>query len=225
MAEKDRFIDYLAEAPNFLTVFIFSIFFNITRPILIEISNSTGITAANLSLVFTFFTVGAVIGQMTSIFFNRRFKKIYIVLAGFIIQIPLTVILSFNSNLAFFYILYVISGYILGVIWLQANQYVLESNVKNKERIITILVTLYPVGAFVSPFISSSIIKAGLSWRFIYYIIIFLISINIILYIVVKGRKKESAFDQKEAKLPLREIFTDRTKNLIFVIIFLAICF
>jgi len=225
MAEKDRFIDYLAEAPNFLTIFIFSIFFNITSPILIEISKSTGITAANLSLVFTFFTVGAVIGQLTSVFFNRRFKKIYIVLAGFIIQIPLTVILSFNSNLAFFYILYVISGYILGVIWLQANQYVLESNVKNKERIITILVTFYPVGAFVAPFISSSIIKAGFSWRFIYYIIIFLISINIILYIVVKGRKNESAFDQKEAKLPLKEIFTDRTKNFIFAVIFLAICF
>ena len=225
MAEKDRFIDYLAEAPNFLTIFIFSIFFNITSPILIEISKSTGITAANLSLVFTFFTVGAVIGQLTSVFFNRRFKKIYIVLAGFIIQIPLTVILSFNSNLAFFYILYVISGYILGVIWLQANQYVLESNVKNKERIITILVTLYPVGAFVSPFISSSIIKAGFSWRFIYYIIIFLISINIILYIVVKGRKNESSFAQKEAKLPLKEIFTDRAKNIIFALMFLAICF
>ncbi|MHB1276082.1 MAG: MFS transporter, partial [Candidatus Humimicrobiaceae bacterium] len=186
---------------------------------------STGITAANLSLVFTFFTVGAVIGQMTSVFFNRRFKKIYIVLAGFIIQIPLTVILSLNSNLAFFYVLYVISGYILGVIWLQANQYVFESNVKNKERIITILVTFYPVGAFISPFISSSIIKAGLSWRFIYYIIIFLISINIILYIVVKGRKKGSTFIQKEAKLSIREIFTDKSKNLIFIVIFFAFCF
>ncbi|MHB1252828.1 MAG: MFS transporter [Candidatus Humimicrobiaceae bacterium] len=225
MAEKDRFIDYLAEAPNFLTIFIFSIFFNITSPILIEIGKSTGITAANLSLVFTFFTVGAVIGQMTSVFFNRRFKKIYIVLAGFIIQIPLTVILSLNSNLAFFYVLYVISGYILGVIWLQANQYVFESNVKNKERIITILVTFYPVGAFISPFISSSIIKAGLSWRFIYYIIIFLISINIILYIVVKGRKKGSTFIQKEAKLSIREIFTDKSKNLIFIVIFFAFCF
>jgi FHS family glucose/mannose:H+ symporter-like MFS transporter len=225
MAEKDRFIDYLAEAPNFLTIFIFSIFFNITSPILIEISKSTGITAANLSLVFTFFTVGAVVGQMTSVFFNRRFKKIYIVLAGFIIEIPLTIILSFNSNLAFFYVLYVISGYILGVIWLQANQYVLESNVKNKERMITILVTFYPVGAFIAPFISSSIIKAGLSWRFIYYIIIFLISINIILYAVVKGRKKESAFVQKEARLSVKEIFTDKSKNLIFIVIFLAISF
>ena len=225
MAGKDSFMDYLAEAPNFLTIFIFSVFFNITSPILIEMGKSTSIATTNLSLVFTFFTVGAVLGQMTSVFFNRKFKKIYIVLAGFIIQIPLTVMLSFNSNLAVFYILYAASGYILGVIWLQANQYVLESNVKNKERIITILVTFYPIGAFVSPFISSSIIKAGLSWRFIYYIIIFLISINIILYILVKGRKSESPLAQKEAKLPLREIFTDKAKNSIFIVIFLAVCF
>ena len=225
MAEKDRFIDYLTEAPNFLTIFIFSTFFNITSPILIEISKSTGISAANLSLVFTFFTIGAVIGQMTSVFFNRRFKKLYIVLAGFIVQIPLTVLLSFNSNLAFFYFLYVISGYILGVVWLQANQYVLESKVKNKERIITILVTMYPLGAFVSPFISSSIIRAGLSWRFIYYILIFLISINIILYVAMKGKIKEEAYVRIEAKLPLKEIFTDRTKNIIFIAIFFAIGF
>ncbi|MHB1346606.1 MAG: MFS transporter [Candidatus Humimicrobiaceae bacterium] len=225
MAEKDRFIDYLTEAPNFLTVFIFSTFFNITSPILIEISKSTKISAANLSLVFTFFTVGAVIGQMTSVFFNRRFKKLYIVLAGFIVQIPLTILLSFNSNLAFFYFLYVISGYILGVVWLQANQYVLESKVKNKERIITILVTMYPLGAFVSPFISSSIIRAGLSWRFIYFILIFLISINIILYVVMKGKTKEEAYVRIEAKLSLKEIFTDRTKNIIFIAIFFAIGF
>jgi len=225
MAEKDRFTDYLAEVPNFLTIFIFSVFFNITSPILIEMGRSTGIATTNLSLIFTFFTVGAVIGQLTSVFFNRKFNKIYIVLAGFVILIPLTVMLSFNSNLVVFYILYAVSGYILGVIWLQANQYVLESNVKNKERILTILVTFYPIGAFVSPFISSSIIKAGLSWRSIYYIIIFLISLNIILYAVIKGRKKESSLAQKEAKLPLREIFTDRSKNSIFVLVFLAICF
>jgi fucose permease len=223
--QKDRFIDYLIEVPNFLSVFIFSIFFNITSPILIEISQSTNIAATNLSLIFTFFTIGAVIGQMTSVFFNRRFKKIQIVLAGFIIQIPLTIILSFNSSLIIFYLLYLISGYVLGVVWLQANQYVLESKVKNKERIITILVTFYPIGAFIAPFISSAIVRANLSWRLIYYIIIFLIIINIILYIIFLGKKTENITTQNEAKLPLKEIFKDKNKNIIFILIFVAICF
>src|SRR5665811_79143 len=98
MDTKDRFIDYLAEAPNFLSAFIFSLFFNIASPLLLEISKSTGIEKTNLSFVFTFFTVGAVLGQMTSVFYNRRFKKIQILLAGLIIMIPLTVALNFNSN-------------------------------------------------------------------------------------------------------------------------------
>src|SRR5450830_1565930 len=111
---KDRFMDYLVEIPNFLSIFLFSFFFNVVSPILLEISKSTGIEKTNLSFIFTFFTVGAVLGQMTSVFYNRRFKKIQVILAGLIIMIPLTVVLNFNSNLILFYIIYFISGYVFG---------------------------------------------------------------------------------------------------------------
>lgn len=225
MKAKDRFLDYLVEIPNFLSIFIFSLFFNIASPILLEISKSTGIEKTNLSFVFTFFTTGAVLGQMTSVFYNRRFKKIQVLIAGLIILIPLTVILNFNSNLMLFYIIYFISGYILGVIWMQANKFILESNIRNKERLITIFLTFYPIGAFIAPFISSSIISSNLSWRFIYYAIIFLILVNIILYITISRRKKENAAVQNEAKLPLKEVFFDKTNNKIFLIVCLAIIF
>ena len=172
--EKDRLADYLAEIPNFLSIFIFSIFFNIASPILIEISKSTSILTTNLIL---------------------------------------------------FWVIYFLSGYILGVVWIQANQFILVSKVRNKERIITIFLTFYPIGAFIASFISSSIISAGFSWRSIFYIVIFMISINIILYIILLGRKSENAAIQNEAKLPLKEIFTDKTKNLIFILLFLAVCF
>ena len=225
MAEKDRIADYLTEIPNFLSVFIFSIFFYIASPILIEISKSTNIAITNLSFIFTFFSIGAFIGQMTSVFFNRRFRKLNIVLAGFIIQILLTIILSFSSNLILFYIMYVISGYTLGVIWIQANEYILESKIKNKERLITITVTFFPIGAFIAPFISSLIIEAGLSWRFVYYIIILLISINIILYIFILGRKKEILIIRNEEKLPPKDIFINKSKNLILIFVLLAVFF
>lgn len=223
--EKDRLVDYLAEIPNFLSVFIFSIFFNIASPILIEISKSTSILTTNLSFVFTFFTIGTALGQLTSVFYNRRFKKIQVIIAGYIILIPITIILGFSTSLILFWVIHFLSGYILGVIWIQANQFILASKVRNKERIITIFLTFYPIGAFIAPFISSSIISANFSWRFIYYIVIFMISINIILYIILLGRKSENAAIQNEAKLPLKEIFTDKTKNLIFILLFLAICF
>jgi FHS family glucose/mannose:H+ symporter-like MFS transporter len=225
MGEKDRFTDYLAEIPNFLSAFIYSIFFNLASPILIEISKSTGILTTNLGFIFTFFTIGAALGQLTSVFYNRRFKKIQVIIAGYIVLIPLTVIIGFSNNKYLFWGLYLLSGYIFGVIWMQANQFILVSKVRNKERIITIFLTFYPIGAFIAPFISSSIISAGFSWRLVYYIVIFMISINIILYILLLRRKNESAAIQDEAKLPLREVFTDKTKNLIFILLFLAICF
>jgi len=225
MGEKDRFTDYLAEIPNFLSVFIFSIFFNLASPILIEISKSTGILTTNLGFIFSFFTMGAALGQFTSVFYNRRFKKIQVIIVGYIVLIPLTVMIGFSSNKYLFWGLYLLSGYIFGVIWMQANQFIIVSKVRNKERIITIFLTFYPIGAFTAPFISSLIISAGFSWRLIYYIVIFMISINIILYIILFRRKNESAATQNEAKLPLREIFTDKTKNLIFILLFLAICF
>ncbi len=225
LEEKDRFADYLVEIPNFLSGFIFAIFFNIASPILIEISKTTGILVANLAFIFTSFTIGAALGQLTSVFYNRRFKKFQVIVAGYIILIPLAVVIGFSANLILFWILYFFSGYVFGVIWMQANQYILTSKVRNKERIITIFLSFYPIGAFVAPFISSSIISAGFNWRLIYYIVIFMISLNIILYISILGRKKESTALQNEAKLSFKEVFTNKSKNLIFVLVFLAICF
>ena len=223
--EKERLADYSAEIPNFLSVLIFSIFFNIASPILIEISKSTNILTANLGFIFTTYTIGAAFGMLTSVFYNRRFKKIQVIIAGYIILIPLAVVIGFSSSKYLFWGLYLLSGYVLGVIWMQANQFILASKLKNKERLITIFLTFYPIGAFIAPFISSSIISAGFSWRLIPYTVIFLISLNIVLYIVLLGRKSENTAIQNEARLPLKEVFADKTKNLIFLLLFLAICF
>ena len=69
MQQKDSFKDYLLEIPNYLSIFIFLLFFLTLSPILLDISVSTGIKAVDLNLVFTFFTIGSVIGQLTSILY------------------------------------------------------------------------------------------------------------------------------------------------------------
>jgi len=53
---RDRFTDYLKEIPNFLSIFIYSIFYNIASLMLLDMSKSTGIKATDLGIVFTFFT-------------------------------------------------------------------------------------------------------------------------------------------------------------------------
>ncbi len=223
LIQKDSFIDYLKETPNFLSVFIFSVFFNIASLMLIDMGNSTGIRTTDLSLIFTFYTIGAVAGQLTSVLYNRKFSKIQVIIAGYILSIPLIVIAVFNPNIYLFYVIYLVSGYLLGVIWIQANELILESRIKNKDRLITILLTFYPIGALVSPLIASSIIKSGLSWRFSYYVIIFLIVVNIGLYILLLGRKKGSLASSKTEKVGLKEIFLNRTSNLIFLLVLIAL--
>ena len=223
--DKDRFVDYIAEAPNLLSVFIFSMFYNIASVMLIDMSDSTGIEITNLGLIFTFYTIGAVAGQLTSLLYNKRFTKIQVTVASYILLIPLILLLIFSSNLIVFYAVYLLSGYILGVIWIQANEFVLENRIKNKDRIITILLTFYPIGALITPFISASIIKAGLSWTFSYYVIIFLIIINIVLYITVTARRKSSSVVDKEEKINLRSVFTSKIRNTIFILVFLAVIF
>ncbi len=158
MQQRDSFKDYLLEIPNYLSIFIFPLFFLTLSPILLDISASTGIKTGDFNLVFTFFTIGSVIGQLTSIQYNRRFNSLTVLVASFIILIPVTLILSRISSLYAFYILYLISGYILGVIWLQANNNIMRSRIKNKDRLISFALSFYPIGAFVAPYISSSIV-------------------------------------------------------------------
>jgi FHS family glucose/mannose:H+ symporter-like MFS transporter len=225
MNRKDNFKDYLVEIPNFLSIFVFAFFFMVASPMLIDIAVSTDIDIGNLSLIFTFYTIGAVIGQLTSVLYNRKFRKLHVIIASYIITILFIVFLSFSNNLYLFYVFYILIGYLLGVIWIQANEYILESKIKNKDRITTIALSFYPVGAFAAPLVASSVIRSGLSWRFSYYAIIFIISVTIILYLsLIGGRGGRKVIEEKE-KVRFKEIFTDSRRNMIFLLITVSIVF
>lgn len=217
MQQRDSFKDYLLEIPNYLSIFIFPLFFLTLSPILLDISASTGIKTGDFNLVFTFFTIGSVIGQLTSIQYNRRFSPLAVVVAGFIVLIPVTFALSRISSLYAFYILYLISGYILGVIWLQANNNIMRSRIKNKDRLISSALSFYPIGAFVAPYISTSIVGRGMNWQILYYILIFLIIIIIILYLTITRRIGYLSL-KRDQKISLKEIFTDKRRNILFIL-------
>jgi MFS family permease len=214
---KDSFKDYLLEFPNYLSIFIFPLYFLTLSPILLDISRSTGIEAGDLNLVFTFFTIGSVMGQLTSILYNKKFKSLVIIIAGFIILIPVTMILSLTGELYAFYILYLISGYILGVIWLQANQNILRSRIKNKDRLTTIALSFYPIGALISPYISFSLVARGLDWRYIYYLLVLLILIILSLYLSITKKIKYLVLEP-EKKISLKGVFSQKSKNILFIL-------
>lgn len=219
MQEKDGFIDYLVELPNYLTIFITPIYFLTIGPMLIEMGRDTGFSTENLNLIITFFTIGLVAGQLTSIIYNRFMKKVVILTAGYILQICFLVALSFARDLIVFYVLYVLLGYVAGVIWIQATNYILESKINNKPRLTTIFLSFYPVGNFVAPFIASSLIKNNLNWRYSYYITAFIVLIVLLLYFFVKKiNKKENILNETKEKINFKEIFKIRYINIIFIL-------
>ena len=221
ITKKDTLVDYLAEFPNYLSMFLVPVFLLFASPILLDISKSINVEVRNLSLIFSFFTIGQLIGQLTSVLYNIKFSKIAIVTAAYSLLVPLCILLSFANSLYVFYISYFIGGYLLGIIYLQASEFILESKIENKPRLLNILFAFYPLGAFVAPFLSTSVIKSNLSWRFICYIIIVFILLITILYLTVTRKRKYRISDEQKRKIAFKEIFLYRNKNILFLITFI----
>ncbi|MFO7928766.1 MAG: MFS transporter [Candidatus Humimicrobiaceae bacterium] len=223
--KKDNILNYLAEFPNFLSLFMFSFFLFAPSPILIEISGSLGIKPAAFSLVFTFFTVGLIIGQLTANLYDKFLKRIRIVIIFYVFLIILSAFLYFANMLWIFYLLYFFAGYSMGVIYIKANEYILESQVKNRARILTIAITFFPIGALLTPIISVFIVNSGYDWRSIYFVAIAFLILVLISYIFITKNRKYISSGKNSKKMPAKKIFSNKRRNWLFVATCLAILF
>lgn len=219
MKYKNFFLSYLSEFPNYLSIFIFPFFLMSASPILLEISDSFKTSPGNIGLIFTFFTMGAIIGQLTAVFYSIRFKKVNIIIIFYIILILLISTLFFIKFLFVFFVLYFISGYVIGVIFIMANEFLLLSKIKNKDRLITIAHTFWPLGALIGPVVSSTIVGKNIDWRYIYLIIVFFIVIILLLYLILTRKKDYSEAVEKKTSISLKEIFNKKKNNIIFILI------
>ena len=217
IASDDTFISYLKELPNYMTIFIVTIFFATASPMLIEMSRTTGYSIGDLSLIFTFFTVGIVTGQLTSVFFNRKFRKITIILFGYFLIISLLISMANITNLYLFYTLYLLTGYTSGVLWIQATKYILENKIKNKDRLTNIFLIFNSLGYIAAPFISSKFIENGIAWEYSYYLLAGLSVIILILYIILKHDWREKILTFDDERISIRKIFHNRRLNIVFI--------
>lgn len=183
---KTIFFDYLLETPNYIAIFISGFFIMIASPVLLEMSKAFNAEVGNISFIFTFYSIGSMGGIITSIFYSRRFKKIKIFTVFYLLLISVILLLYFSSSLIMFYTLYFISGYILGVIFNQANEFLFYSKIQNKDKLVLIAHIFWPIGAILGPIVSSNLVGGGLPWNFIYFVILIIIAINLILYILFK---------------------------------------
>jgi FHS family glucose/mannose:H+ symporter-like MFS transporter len=224
LKKREIFIAYLLETPNFLSIFIFPIFLISTSPILLDISKELHISLVNIGFIFSFLIIGDIVGELTSFLYNIKFRKFVIILASYFILIPITVSFIFVTKLYFFYILYFISGYILGVVWIQANAFLLESRIENKNRLINISLIFFPFGAAVAPLINTFISILNLNWRYLYILIIVIIILTVFLYIVMKRNTKNNPEEYIEKK-GFKSIFINNNYNRIFIITSLILFF
>jgi MFS transporter, FHS family, glucose/mannose:H+ symporter len=216
LESRDTFKDYLLQVPNFLAIFLVPISYLSISPALIEIGKDLNTAPGNISLIFTFFPFGIVFGQLTSVFFNRIFKRSNIILSCYVLMFLINIALFFSKQLLFFYILSAVGGYLIGINYVQSTENILACNVKNKDRIITLMVTFYPLGALVAPLISSSFVKNNISWRYTYLVVAALIVCIIILYVSISLRGQNKIISNTIQKVSFKEIFINRKINLIY---------
>lgn len=214
--QKDSFLDYLKEAPNYLSNFLLPFYFTTASTMLIEMGDTFGIRSSDISLIFTFFIIGAILGQLTSVLYNRKFKKVVIVVSAYVFITVILTTLLFAKNIFIFYTLYFLMGYCSGVILIQAMQYLLENRVQNKDRLTLIFLIFYPLGSLTAPFLASFLIRNDINWRYSYIILAVASVLVMISYLLIKGRK-ESIRQDTEEKIPIKKIFTDSIKNRLFI--------
>ena len=218
----DLITAYLHQIPNFLTLFLVPITFLSIGPALIEMGNDFGTTPENINLIFTFFPAGMVAGQLTSTFWNRRFKRSSIIITAYSMMAAINIYLFFAKNLYMYFILSTIGGYLLGVNYVQSTENIIACNIKNKDRLFIMMITFYPLGALVAPLISSNLVNNNVSWRYTYLVIAILILITLALYISIALRGQNRIIAEEIQKTSLGQIFINRQKNIIFIITLLV---
>jgi fucose permease len=209
--------EYLLQIPNFLTLFLIPIAFLSIGPILIEIGKEFNTTPENINLIFTFFPAGMVAGQLTSTFYNRRFKRSHIILTAYTIMVAINIYLFFSKNLYVYFILSMIAGYMLGINYVQSSENILACSIKNKDRLFILMVIFYPIGALIAPLISSVLINNGVNWRFTFIIIAILIFLTAVLYILISLKGQNRIIAEEVKQVTIKEIFVSRQKNIIFI--------
>ena len=220
--KKAYILSYIYEAPNFLTGFVIAFLFILPCTMLVDISESINTTPQDLGLIFAFYAIGGMLGQLSSVLYNIKLQKIIIVMFGYLLMMPLIIAISLSRTLVQLYIFYFITGYLAGVIWVQANENILESKVANKDRLVTITLAFSAGGGVVATFLATEFVYNGLNWRFTFYFIILLILIIMALYLFIPGKKNDERLHKNRIDLNLKKIFNNLQLNKLFLISFLT---
>jgi FHS family glucose/mannose:H+ symporter-like MFS transporter len=179
--------------------------------------NTLGASPERMNLIITFFMIGEVTGILALIFLGRFLERKTIIIFTYIFMIPTYLSMLFLESLPMFYVLYYISGCLLGVMFMHSNLSMLEGNVENKDSVVNLGHGFFAIGALTAPLIASSLVNNGIDWRFLYIIVLGLAIISFISYLIANRGIRFGKLVQRSS-FGFKEVFSDRRKNIYMVL-------
>lgn len=201
------------EFPNYISLFIYSFFMMLSSPILLDMGTYFNVSPENMNLVITFFSIGVVSGIIALYFLDKQLKSSTIIVWTHILLLPALAGLILTTSLNLFYILYFISGFFMGIIFMNANTRMIEGKVENKDSIVNLGHSFFAMGALTAPFFSSGIVSRQINWKLIYLAVIIFVLLSLALYLY-QNKRNNSRKDLivKNKAFYARELLQNRNK-------------
>jgi fucose permease len=185
----------------------------LASPILVDMGKFFNVLPENMNLIVTFFMIGELAGILALIFLIRRFNGRKVIIWSYAALIPVLVGVFLAESLILFYLLYFITGCLLGAIFMDANLDMLEGKVENKDSVVNLGHGFFAIGALASPFIVSVLVNRQISWRYIYLIVIILSTISLAMRLFMYKRMQVED-PAKKIVISLKETFKSKKKNI-----------
>ena len=197
----------------------------LTSPILMDIGVYFNVSPESMNLINTYRLIGQVCGILALLFFSRKFNRINLIILIYILLIVTSIGLIFTTSLIFFNALYFISGFLLGIIFMNANISMLEGTIKNKDSIVSLGHSFFAIGALTSPFFASSLVNRGINWKLIYLVFIGFVLISLIAYLFKNKRKRVNSDLFIEKKHFSFKVFFKNSNKFIYMILTVILMF
>jgi MFS transporter, FHS family, glucose/mannose:H+ symporter len=210
--------NYLLESPYFISLFTFNFYLMLASPILIDMSDYFKVSPENMNLITSLALLGQVIGTVAFIFLERKFNVVSVVTGSFLLLIPVLIGLILTTSLSIFYSLYFFSGFLAGIILMDANIGLIEGRVKNKDSVVNLGYSFFAIGAIASPIFSSSLVDRQINWKYIYLAVIALVIISLICYIFKnKVKKFNPGLLEDKGITSIKELLKNKDKNIYLI--------
>ncbi len=170
----------------FYAMMVFAISLTMASPILIEISNCLGRNIEYMGIIFSSQFAGFIVGAFLSSFLGNYMSRKRTILFFYLLLSISVFAVAFSLNFVYLNVAIFFMGVSGGFIEAQVSSLTVEVNQRSEGLFINLTQVFFGIGAFIGPFLSSSLVSKGINWRYSYVIVSILCIVNFIYFIFLK---------------------------------------